>query len=39
MWRPIEIYLYDWWPVVRAIRIDERLAALPVELRIAGAAA
>lgn len=38
MWRPIEIYLYDWWPVLRAIKVDERLAALPVELRIAGTA-
>lgn len=37
MWRPLEIYLYDWWPLLRAIRTDARLAAATVEVRIAGA--
>jgi hypothetical protein len=39
MWRPLEIYLYDWWPLSRAINIHERLATLPVELRLAGGGA
>lgn len=26
MWRPIQIFLYDWWPVRRRIRVFDRLA-------------
>lgn len=33
MWRPIQIFLYDWWPIQRKRRILERLIAIPVELR------
>jgi hypothetical protein len=29
-WRPIEIYLYDWWPIRRRIKLFRRLAAAPV---------
>ncbi|MDD3651326.1 hypothetical protein [Immundisolibacter sp.] len=36
MWRPLEIYLYDWWPLVRRRRILRKISALPVELRITG---
>jgi hypothetical protein len=25
LWRPLEIYLYDWWPIRRAIRTYRRL--------------
>ena len=32
-WRPIEIFLYDWWPIVRRRKLYERLAAAEVELR------
>ena len=32
-WRPIEIYLYDWWPILRRIRLFRRIAAAPVEVR------
>jgi hypothetical protein len=32
-WRPIEIFLYDWWPIARKRRLYLRLAAAPVELR------
>jgi hypothetical protein len=32
-WRPIEIFLYDWWPIVRRRKLSERLAAAEVELR------
>lgn len=32
-WRPIEIYLYDWWPIVRRIRLYRRIAAAHVRVR------
>ena len=25
MWRPVEIFLYDWWPLVRRIRVYRNL--------------
>jgi hypothetical protein len=31
-WRPIEIFLYDWWPLARRRTLLRRLAAAPVEL-------
>jgi hypothetical protein len=31
-WRPIEIFLYDWWPLLRRRRLFERLAAAPVRV-------
>lgn len=31
-WRPIEIHLYDWWPIRRRRRLLERLAAAEVRL-------
>lgn len=31
MWRPMQIYLYDWWPVERRRRIYEKLSHMPVE--------
>ena len=31
-WRPIEIYLYDWWPIRRRLRLYRRIAQAPVEL-------
>jgi hypothetical protein len=33
MWRPLEIFLYDWWPVRRRNRIFGKLAAMPVLIR------
>jgi hypothetical protein len=33
MWRPIEILLYEWWPISRRRIILHRLAAIPVEVR------
>jgi hypothetical protein len=33
MWKPIQIFLYDWWPIRRKRRIYEKLARVPVELR------
>lgn len=32
-WRPIEIYLYDWLPIRRRIRLYRRVAAAPVDVR------
>ncbi len=32
MWRPLEIYLYDWWPLRAYARRFQRLAAMPVEI-------
>jgi hypothetical protein len=37
MWRPLEIYLYDWWPVKNDLRLLERLARMPVRLQTAAA--
>lgn len=32
-WRPLEIFLYDWWPIAQRQRLYGRLAEAPVELR------
>ena len=32
MWRPLEIYLYDWWPLRDELRLVERLARMHVRL-------
>ena len=33
MWRPIELLLYDWWPIWRRRRLYARLSATKVEFR------
>jgi hypothetical protein len=33
MWKPLEIYLYGWWPLLRRRRVYERLSRMPVEIR------
>lgn len=33
LWRPMEIFLYDWWPVRAEARLYERLSRLQVRLR------
>src|SRR5262245_6413756 len=33
MWRPMEIYLYDWWPLRRRQAILKKLSRMPVEVR------
>jgi hypothetical protein len=33
LWRPLEIFLYDWWPVRAQARLYDRLAAMQVSLR------
>lgn len=32
MWRPMQIYLYDWWPLRRRERIYAKLSHMPVEV-------
>ena len=39
LWRPLEIFLYDWWPLRAQARLYDRLGAIPVTLRSAEAAA
>lgn len=33
MWRPIEIFLYDWWPIRAEARLFARLATMPVQIK------
>ncbi|WP_116810150.1 hypothetical protein [Steroidobacter cummioxidans] len=33
MWRPIEIFLYDWWPIRAEARLFARLATMPVRIK------
>lgn len=32
MWKPIHLYLYDWWPIRREIRVYRQLSVAPVEV-------
>jgi len=32
MWRPLEIFLYDWWPILGQRRVYDRLSRIPVRL-------
>jgi hypothetical protein len=32
MWKPLQVYLYDWWPVRSEVRIFQRLARMRVLL-------
>jgi len=32
MWRPMQIYLYDWWPLRRRESIYQKLSHMPVEV-------
>jgi hypothetical protein len=34
-WRPLEIFLYDWWPIRRRLILLRRLGDMPVEVRAA----
>jgi hypothetical protein len=33
MWRPMEIYLYEWWPLRRRGQVFEKLSRMPVGVR------
>jgi hypothetical protein len=32
MWRPLEIFLYDWWPIRAEARLFDRLSAMAVRV-------
>ena len=32
MWRPLEIFLYDWWPIRRDAQLYDRLGEMPVKI-------
>ena len=32
MWKPLEIILYDWWPILGQVRIHDRLSRIRVRL-------
>lgn len=38
LWRPMEIFLYDWWPIRAEARLLDRLAAMHVDVVAAPAA-
>jgi len=38
MWRPLEVFLYDWWPVRAEARLSERLSTMPVRIEHAATA-
>lgn len=31
-WRPLEIFLYGWWPLARRRKLYQRLAEMPIEV-------
>lgn len=33
MWRPMQIYLYDWWPIRRRGQVFRKLSRMPVTVR------
>jgi hypothetical protein len=32
MWRPLEVFLYDWWPIVSERRLHDRLSRVSVRV-------
>jgi hypothetical protein len=32
MWRPLQIFLYDWWPIRHYSRLYDKLARMPVKI-------
>jgi hypothetical protein len=38
MWRPLEIFLYDWWPIRNEAKNFDRLAVMPVRIEYGGSA-
>ena len=36
LWRPMGIFLYDWWPIRAEAKVLERLGEMDVEVRDAG---
>lgn len=38
MWRPLEIFLYDWWPILAERKLYDRLSVMPVRITFRTAA-
>ncbi|MFC5458164.1 hypothetical protein [Prosthecobacter fluviatilis] len=38
MWKPLEIYLYRWWPLLKLRKLYRRLSHMPVEVHCATSA-
>jgi hypothetical protein len=36
MWRPLEVLLYDWWPLIDERRLVRRILTAPVSIRYEG---
>lgn len=36
MWRPMQIFLYDWWPLRRRLKVFQKMSRMPVLLKHAG---
>jgi hypothetical protein len=36
MWRPMQIYLYEWWPLRRREGVYRKMSRMPVRVRIGG---
>jgi hypothetical protein len=36
MWRPLEVFLYDWWPLNGTQRIYAKLSAMAIDIRSGG---
>lgn len=36
MWHPLEVFLYEWWPIWRLGRVYQKMGRMPVEVRLAG---
>jgi hypothetical protein len=34
MWRPVEIFLYDWWPELGKRQLFARIATMPIEVQV-----
>ena len=32
LWRPLEIFLYEWWPIRNEARLYDRLSVMPVRV-------
>jgi hypothetical protein len=36
MWRPMDVFLYDWWPIRAEMRLYTRLGSMPVRIVASG---
>jgi hypothetical protein len=33
MWRPLEIFLYDWFPIYQRQQMFDKLSQIPIDIR------